>query len=316
MASRKQKEQLIEVLKFPPIKARILVQGYGGECYIGSVSREAYDYFKSKRIDIEQYANGWDDVFDDVPDQYRIFSPGSPYDCDNRFHSSGATMDDSNLIEITDEQGNVIWSSVLDISALENAGVDVSCHECWEPAGEAPGTVIFWGGQGEKGCFFDGEFVLRAPFDPAKLHIAYSEADGWALNDAIEYDGEEIDGSGGYSTNGKWVEHKFLIIGDEKVYRGVERSIDDNEEEEDIPVLENEELWASTVIDKETFNGIPYSPWFTDGEMPVRRGEYEVVHGESAWAFSFMAKWTGKVWKANNKEIQIKKWRGLSQPAK
>jgi hypothetical protein len=104
MATKKQKEELMQTLKFTPIRARILIQGYGGECYIGSVPREMYEFFKSKQIDIAQYASNWDDdMFSDVPEDMRPFSPGSPYDCDNLFHASGATMDDSSRLTVIND---------------------------------------------------------------------------------------------------------------------------------------------------------------------------------------------------------------------
>ena len=111
MATRKQKQELIDTLKFTPIKARILIQGYGGECYIGSVSREDYEFFKSKKIDVEQYVNDWDgELFRDVPDQHRFVEPGNAYDCDDLFHQSGATMDDSSRLTVISRRKSWVGS--------------------------------------------------------------------------------------------------------------------------------------------------------------------------------------------------------------
>jgi len=94
--------------------------------------------------------------------------------------------------------------------------------------------VIFWGGQGEKGCFFDAELVLTKPFDPKLLKLTYGNGDGWNLLTGIEYDGVELEGYNGYSTTGKWGENKFHIVGDEEVYQGQERDEDSEDEELDV----------------------------------------------------------------------------------
>jgi hypothetical protein len=331
MATRKQKQELIDTLKFTPVKARILIQGYGGECYIGSVTREQYEFFKSKRIDIEQYATNWDDdMFTDVPQPMRPFEPGSPYDCDNHFHCSGATLDDSSRLTVTnDETGNDIFETTLDLSHLEDQGITVDCGEDFDSSDLESGTVIFWGGQGEKGCFFDGGLTLRAPFDPAKLRVTYGNADDWYIISGVEYDGEEVEGFDGYSTTGKWTEHKFWISGDEEVYQGEERNEDDEDEDNDewdpaeeldkiqVPVLEGEEMWAQEAIDSqlETWEGIPLSPWHDSDVKPEHRGEYEVFEQDSSWPFPMRAEWTGRAWRQNGEKITIKQWRGLSQPA-
>jgi hypothetical protein len=264
MATKREKQELMDTLKFTPIQARILLQGYGGECYIGRVSREQYEFFKSRQIDIEQYASNWDDdMFSDVPSEMRPFEPGSPYDCDDLFHGSGATLDSGSYITVQAEDTNEdLFETNLDMSNLEDLGVTVDRGEDFDSSDLEDGDVVFWGGQGEKGCFFDGPVTLRAPFDPAKLRITYGNADDWWIVTGVEYDGEEVEGYDGYSTTGKWAEHKFHIIGNEEVYEGRERG-EDGEDEDDsdpvaepdkirIPVLEGEEIWAQEVIDAET----------------------------------------------------------------
>lgn len=315
MATKSEKEELLQTLKFTPRTVKVQIWGYGGENYIGSVSREDYEFFKAKKIDIEQYANGWDeDKWTDVPQERRIFEPGSPYECDNLFHESGATMDSSSRIQVEDEDGKVIWESTLDITELEEAGVQTVCDQDFESADLEDGTVLFWGGQGEKGSFFNGEFVLRAPFDPSKLTVHWSNGDDWHLSGSVEYNGEDIENTD-YSTTGKWGEHKFWIVGDEEVYTGVERDDDWDPAEEldkiEVPVLENEETWASKVIDESML-----SSWHGADLKPAHKGEYEVVY-DAEWPNSGQgrAEWTGRGWKQNGKKLAIKQWRGLNQPA-
>jgi hypothetical protein len=326
MATKKQKEELIQTLKFTPVRARIMLSGYGGECYIGSVSREDYEFFKSRQIDIEQYATDWDDGgrFKDVPDQHRFFSPGQPYDCDNLFHQSGATMDDSSYLTVmNDDTREDIFETNLRIGNLEDQGIEVECSEEFDSVDLNDGDVIFWSGQGEKGCFFDGEITLRRPFDPRLLKITYAAGDGWDISSSVTYDGEEVDGFDGYSTTGKWTEHKFWIKGDEEVYAGVERDEDSEEEDDDekddwseeldkiqVPVLEGEETWASRVIDEADL-----SAWHAGDVAPLRKGVYEVEYEIGSWPWPMTAhiKWTGRKWQYDRSEnTEIRRWRGLN----
>lgn len=217
MATKKEKEELMATLKFTPRTYQLLIQGYGGECYAGRVERKIYDYFKAQKIDMEEYASSYDE-FEGMPVDMQPFSPGAPFECDNMFHASGAELSDLNSIEVYDENGDTHWESTAGLNDLEDAGVTVEEFDSTDFDDLAEGEVVFWGGQGEKGCFFDGEIYLTAPFDPKKLKIIYETCDGWSIINYVEYDGEEIDGSGGYSTTGKWGDAKWILGGDEEVY--------------------------------------------------------------------------------------------------
>ena len=280
MATKREKQELIDTLKFTPTPVRIQIYGYGGECYIGSVSREQYEFFKSKRIDIDQYTHSWDEngMWDDVPAEMRPFEPGSPYECDDLFHASGATMDESSWITVEEvATGKELFKANLDISTLEDLGVTVYLTDDCDSEDWPDGKIVFWGGQGEKGCFFDGEVTLRAPFDPARLRISYGNGDDWYISSGVEYDGEDVEGTDGYSTTGKWAEGKFWIAGPEEVYEGQERNEDvDSDDDLDVPVLEGEEMQAQEAIDTEpeTWEGIPLSSWLENPEIPETRGDF------------------------------------------
>lgn len=303
MATRKQKDELMAALKFTPQTVRLLIQGYGGECYAGRVPRETYEFFKKKQIDISQYASDWDDLFEDVPQEHRFFQPGSPYDCDGLWHASGAELSSSNEITLDDADGNTIWRTGCEYDDLSDAGVTVSESGGCELSDLEEGTVVFWGGQGEKGCFFDAEFVIKEPFDPKRLRISYENCDGWYLITGAEYDGEELDGSGGYSTTGKWGEHKWIIMGDEEPYVGEERDEFEDEDED-----EDEEEVIATMPD------LPKTDWFDRTTRPYHKGSYEVVI-DAPWPNGGpgMAEWTGRTWKQDGKKVAISQWRGLTE---
>lgn len=313
MATNKEKQELVDILKFTPITVQVMIQGYGGESYAGTVDRKIYNYFKEHKIDLEEFTNDWDENFSFVPDEMRPFDQGQQYDCDNLWHASGAELDGSNLITVTGPDGD-IWEHSLDYNDLEDAGVTVSeSGGCDLDDSDIPeGKVVYNGAQGEKGCFFDGELVLRAPFDPKKLTIHYENCGGWYLVTYVEYDGEEIDGSGGYSTTGKWGENKWILPGDEKVYESV--SFEDREEEFD-PAAELEKIEVPEGFDWSPIADEPaVTDWFDKDVKPTIKGTYEAVI-DAPWPLSGirMIEWTGRSWKEDGNKIAIIKWRGLAE---
>lgn len=301
----KQVEQFIDALKFTPITVQVIIQGYGGESYAGTVDRKVYEYFKEHKIDLEEFANDWDDEhFKFVPDEMRPFSSGQQYECDNLWHASGAELDGLNTITVSGPDGD-IWEHNLDYSELEELGVTL--HEwggCDLDDEDIPeGKVVYNGAQGEKGCFFDGELLLRAPFDPKKLKISYENCGGWYIVNYVEYDGEEIDGSGGYSTTGKWGENKWILPGNEEVYESV--SYEDREETEST----EEGFDLSPLPDDPVM-----TEWYDADVKPAYKGEYEVSL-DAEWPLSgiIRAEWTGRTWKDDGKKVKIKGWRGLAE---
>lgn len=328
MATKEQKQQLIETLKFTPTTVRMLIQGYGGECYAGKIDRKIYEYFASQRIDMDEYAGDWDGIFNDnVPNNLQPFQPGSPYECDGLWHASGAEMSDLNEIRVDADDGTELWVHNCGYSDLEDSGVTVNQLGGEDLDDLDDGEVVFWGGQGEKGCFFDCEFVLRAPFDPKKLTIGYENCNGWYIINSVEYDGEELDGSGGYSTTGKWAEHKWILGGDEEVYDGV--SLDDREDEglewAHETGTDNPIDFPESACDSETWDPaaeldkieLPTTDWFPADIKPVHKGEYECEFKIATWPWPAvrMCEWTGRTWKETSTGDKVKgdfQWRGLA----
>jgi hypothetical protein len=46
MATKEEKQELMDILKFTPCTYTIQMWGYGGEYVMGTVERKIYDYFK------------------------------------------------------------------------------------------------------------------------------------------------------------------------------------------------------------------------------------------------------------------------------
>jgi len=311
MATKQEKQELIETLKFTPRTYNIYIGGYGGEAYAGIVNKETYNYFKENRIDIEEYATDWDDNFSDVPRDLQPYNPGSPYDCDNLFHASGAELSNLNEIQVNDEHGNHHWACAAGLNELEDAGVTVDEFGGCDFDDLPEDTIVHWGGQGEKGTFFDGEINLKAPFDPKKLRVGYENCDGWWIINSVEYDGEEVDGHGGYSTTGKWNENKWILCNGDEVYESMRRDeMEDDDEEPESACTSEEEL--------PPMPDLPVTDWYPVDVKPVHKGEYEVDLGkEIAWPFSRIvrAEWSGRAWKdKEGKTIKgIMCWRGLAE---
>ena len=213
----KEHEELIQTLKFTPRTYRLMLSGYGGEIVLGSVPREQYQYFRDNEIDIEEYA--WDcDNEQSVPEEMQPFTPGEWHSCDDIAHESGCELSDYNYITVTDENGKEHWQCKLGYMDLTDAGVEVDETEeslCSDRE-DRENTVGFIGQSVEKGCFFEGELGLTAPFDPAKLAINYSDIEGWSIVTSVTYDGEDIEGYDGYDTRGKSSEFKFYDTGEDQ----------------------------------------------------------------------------------------------------
>lgn len=314
MATAKQKKDLISALKFTPRDIEITLSGYGGEIAIGRISEEAYDFWEG-RDDLADYATAWDGEWDEtVPPEARFIDDGSWYDVDDICHESGCEADGACTITVDDLLDNrTIWENSLDLDSLDAQGVATDGHGHVRPNETEPdGTFVFFGQNFEKGCFFSAQVRITQPFDPSRLRVTWMDCDGWRLITGVEYDGEELDGSGAYSTTGKSMEFN--------VYRVERDDWDPRAELEriDVPILEGEEMWAQEAIDSapETWQGIYLTPWWSAEDRPIRRGEYEVLEVNSQWPFPQRARWTGTRWLQDGVMIDVKQWRGLTEPVK
>lgn len=316
MASKKDNQALLNALKFTPRDIEITLQGYGGEIAMGRISEEAYDFWEG-RDDLADYATAWDEgEWDEtVPPEARFVSEGSWYDVDDLCHESGCEADGACTITVDDlREGRTIWENSLDLDSLAAKGVDTQPHDHVRPNETEPdGTCVFFGQNFEKGCFFSAQVRITQPFDPSLLRVHWMDCDGWRLITGVEYDSEELDGSGAYSTTGKSMEFS--------VYR-VERDDWDPKAEldqifEDFPLIEGEEMWAQEAIDSEpeVWNGIQLTKWWPGDFEPYHRGEYEIFEVGSSWPFPQRATWTGRSWKIKKEEVSVRIWRGLTQPA-
>lgn len=286
MATKEEKQELIDIIKFTPCTYTIQLWGYGGEYVMGTVTREIYDYFKSRRLSLMDYC--WDGDYaddNDIPEEMQPFPPGSWYECDDMGHVSGVDRN-AGTLQICNEHGDVVYEiSLEDIDGYSDGSPEIgSGDEVWIDSKD-PGTVVFVGVSNEKGTFFEGEIDLTAPFDSSKLSISYDEIDGNEIVSMITYDGEDIDNNGG-STNGKSSDFGFYIAGSQ-----TNGKFERYKDMDDI--------------------NYPLTDWFEGEVSPVRDGKY-IATIESGHEYQVL--WTGKNWVNdwNNEEVKVKRWRGIS----
>ena len=302
MATKKEKQELMEVLKFTPRTYKIRLWGYGGEYVMGTVDRKIYDYFRQRRLDLSEYA--WDGDYADehnIPEDMQPFYPGQWHDGDDMGHCWGVDRS-AGTLQVEDEHGNIVYEKSLeDISGWgvdeenpENSDPEWTCdEEIWidmKPAG----TVVFMGVSSEKGTFFEGELPLTMPFNPGKISLCYNEIDGNEIISSITYDGEDVENWGG-DTTGKGSDFGFYVAGSNKQDgKGYEkyRNMDDIE--------------------------YGMTEWFPKKVKPIREGIYNIkTAGRNS--YTHQAKWTGTRWISSwqedgsgTEEIKIKEWQGIA----
>ena len=314
MVSKKQKQELLNALKFTPRDISVTLSGYGGELVIGRITEAAYDYWSQRQDALADFVYDWHGQMQDVPADARFCTDGSWYDVDDVCHESGVEFAAGSYITVTDElTGETLLESRLEPQALEAAGIEIDATDEIYIHDLEAGECVFLGQTIEKGVFFDGVITIREPFDPSRLRLAYGDYEGWQIGCSVEYAGEDIDGSGGYSTTGKGSD--FKVIRNEPVEKDWDPKAELDRILEDFPLIEGEEMWAQEAIDSEpeTWNGIPLTKWWPGNFEPYHRGEYEVFAEESNWPFPQRARWTGKRWLADGIMIAVKRWRGLSR---
>lgn len=276
-------EELLEVLKFTPRTYKIQIWGYGGEYVMGTVDRKIYDYFRSRRLSVSDFA--WDYNYaeeNNIPEDMWPFVPGSWYECEDMGHVYGVDRN-SGTLQIYDENDELVYQRQLE--DIDGTDIQLQCNdEIWVDS-QAPGTVVFFGYSSDKGTFFEGELELGAPFDPEELMLKYDEIDANEIVTGVEYQGIDIDNNGG-DTTGKGSEHAFYIAGS-NTGSGYTRYCD--------------------------MDDIKYqlTDWFSAKTNPVREGKYEV---ETQDGYNYHGIWTGKHWKNdwNDEKIKVKQWRGIA----
>lgn len=291
-----EQEKLIATLRFTPRTYKIHLWGYGGESVMGTVDRKIYDYFRSRRLDVSDFAWDYDYAGEhNIPEDMWPFPPGAWYECDDMAHSNGVERN-SGTLHIEDENGDTFLEKSLDDCNGYDDSPELEFRDETFIDEKPPGTVVFIGNSNEKGTFFEGEIELTSPFDISKLTLIIDEVDGSEIISGATYDGIDIDNWGG-DTTGKSSEFGFYIAGSRKDGRWEQyRNFDDCTYE--------------------------MTAWFQKNINPVREGIYEIDTGKkNEWPnySATTARWTGTRWipvwsddAPETEETKIKQWRGIA----
>jgi hypothetical protein len=230
MATTEEKQELVDALSGPRYY-RVLIQGYGGESAYMEISKEAHDFWapiceEHGDNDLVAYMAGDDDDepeydnIDSVPDEAKFLNDPEDdmykrpwFESHTEFeHSYGGTYDscriDVDEVDSAEYNANSIREiiSMMDVTELVN---EVGEETDWETeisentcCAEHDGYIAQLYSS-EKGCFFEGVIETVGDFDPKKLKFYVTEfLNGEDTITSIEYDGVDIDNSGG-DTNGK-----------------------------------------------------------------------------------------------------------------
>jgi hypothetical protein len=231
MATSEEKQELVDTLSGPRYY-RVLIQGYGGESAYMSISKEAHDFWapiceEHGDSDLVEYMNcdlveecEFENI-DSVPVEAQFLNDPDDdmykrpwYESHTEFeHTYGGTYDscriDVDEVDSGEYNADAIKEiiSMMDVTELvdevgEETEWEVELQEyscCEEPDAEYIAQLY----SSEKGCFFEGVIETIGEFDPKKLKFYVTEfLNGEDTITSIEYDGVEIDNSGG-DTNGK-----------------------------------------------------------------------------------------------------------------
>jgi hypothetical protein len=312
MATKAEKQQLIDTLKFTPRTYRISMWGYGGEKVMGTVDPAVWNYCLANQIDLQDLA--WDS---DAAEEQNLdidllpFPPGSWYECDNMAHVNGVSRNAGHL-QIVDENSNTVFEKSLDdiIGGGCDGEPDWCCNDEVWIGSRKKGEIVFIGNSNEKGTFFEGEIPLTAPFNIELLELHYDEVDGEEIVNGVYYNGEEVENNGG-STNGKSSDFVMVRIIDDQ---GNWKRYDPTQEDENLEIDLNQGLPSE---DDEPV--LETTDWYPGSVDPVHVGHYETqVAPPKAWPFpsEAMLQWTGKKWLDidGNPVERVAQWRGLKEP--
>lgn len=200
------------------------MSGYGGEIVLGPVSNAIYDYFKINDINLNEFSNNENDTQIHDP-AFQPFEPGYWWDCNGIAYEFGIEMSDTNLIEIFDQEENLVWSSKLDAALLEEFGCEVNTKQDVYVTDQAPGSVVFYGQQVERGTFFHNTLETQSEFDPTLLTFHCVDIEGWSLCTSVSYNEQIFHSSDDpdiIDETNYFVFVKILEDGDTESYTGPE----------------------------------------------------------------------------------------------
>lgn len=303
MATNKEKELLIETLKFTPRTYKISMWGYGGEKVMGTVDPKVWDYCMENQVNLQDIA--WNsDICEeiDLDPELLPFPAGSWYECDGMSHVNGVSRD-AGTLQIEDENGEIVFEKSLDECDGCDDSPELFCEDEVWVGSRKKGEVVFVGSSNEKGTFFEGEIELTAPFDITKLGLHYDDFDGEDIVSGVSYNGEDIDNWGG-STDGKSSDFNMVrLIDDEGHWERYEPGEKDWGHPESGPSPSDWE--KSPAFDFKKHKPV-HVGWYN-----CTWGNYGTTHGSAYWNGEHFGEWEhGKFDQID--DAYMKEWQGYN----
>ena len=207
MATKKQKQQLIDRIKHGVKKYTFSIQRYGGETVMGSITPYQYHYWKNREQELTDYVMGFDreayETEHSIPEEAKM---RDWYEIDNIAHVCGAPVESCNFLHIdeSDQNGAAIrnadgsykmWEPIeLSNESREKFDIKLEDGECIDvdhPSLE--NEYYFWGSTSNKGGWTTEAINIDGELDLSQLKIHYKQIEGSDIAYAISYgDGEPL----------------------------------------------------------------------------------------------------------------------------
>lgn len=179
----------------------------GAEINVGTISEESFTHFKNNK-NLQEYLDG--DA--EAPEDVMLDLPADGLaDIDDIDYSFGGFYGDGTFVEVTQQDGIVVFVSEFDeleeISGFCDNMTDFRALE---------EDYVFMSLDTQKGVF--GKYSLETDdFDSEKLEVEYSsyvDIDGSSLSviTSVLYEGEELEKTGEHETSGKSCIYKMYDV--------------------------------------------------------------------------------------------------------
>jgi hypothetical protein len=198
MATKKEKKQLIDKIKYGNKKYKFSISRYGGETVMGTITREQYEYWKDRDDELQEYLMGFDreeyERENHVPDEARFTADW--YEQDNIEHVCGGEVSDGNFLHIEefDQDGNTIkdWEPIaLGAESRKKHGIKTNDYQQFDADHDSViDRCYFYGQAFNKGGWYNEELVeLPGELNLNKITLNCSDVEGWLICSSISYEG-------------------------------------------------------------------------------------------------------------------------------
>jgi len=210
MATKKQKQQLIDRIKHGIRKYKFSIQRYGGETVVGTITPYQYHYWKNRESELTDYLMGFDrenyEKEHNLPKEARFERDW--YENDNVAHTNGAPIESGNCLHIDeydqheapikDAKGHYVFREPieLDYKNIQKLGIEcVESEDCVDV--DHPSLVnqyyLYAYTTNKGGWTTEGMMEIDGELDFKKLKLHYRQIEGSDICHAISYaDGEPM----------------------------------------------------------------------------------------------------------------------------